>query len=102
MLIEKSFPGSFDKLVTCHVTGFYPRKVKVEWLNQDGHILDGVSREEVLANFDGTYQVRRTLNVPEGAEWSQVYRCVVMHTSVTGNITVIWGKTGNSTAKSLG
>ncbi|XP_041919786.1 uncharacterized protein LOC121683966 isoform X2 [Alosa sapidissima] len=78
------------KLVTCHVTGFYPRAVQVEWLNQDGHLSDGVSRGEVLPNCDGTYQVKQTLKVPGGTQWSQVYRCQVIHSSVIGNITVVW------------
>ncbi|XP_048120330.1 major histocompatibility complex class I-related gene protein-like isoform X1 [Alosa alosa] len=90
VLIKKSFPGSSDKLVTCHVTGFYPRAVQVEWLNQDGHLSDGVSRGEVLPNCDGTYQVKQTLKVPGGTQWSQVYRCQVIHSSVIGNITVVW------------
>ncbi|XP_062408715.1 major histocompatibility complex class I-related gene protein-like [Sardina pilchardus] len=90
VLTEKSFPGSSDKLVTCHVTGFYPRAVQVEWLNQDGHVSDGVSIGEVLPNCDGTYQVKQTLKVANGTQWSQVYRCQVIHSSVTGNITVVW------------
>ncbi|XP_031429400.1 major histocompatibility complex class I-related gene protein-like [Clupea harengus] len=90
VLIEKSSPGSSDTAVTCHVTGFYPRAVQVEWLNQEGHILDRVSSGEVLPNGDGTYQISRTLSVPDGARWSQIYRCQVVHSSVTGHITVEW------------
>lgn len=93
-LIENSSSGSYDKEVTCHVTGFYPREVQVQWLDERGTaLMDGVTAGEVLPNGDGTYQVRQTLKVPGEAPWSQVkYRCVVIHSSVTGNITMTWGK----------
>ena len=97
-MIETSSLGTSDTVVTCHVTGFHPRALQVEWLNQEGHILDRVSNGEVLPNGDGTYQIRRTLSVPDGARWSQFYRCQVVHSGVTGNITLEWSKTSTSTA----
>ncbi|XP_048121005.1 MHC class I polypeptide-related sequence A-like isoform X4 [Alosa alosa] len=102
-LVEKSSPGTSNLKVTCHVTGFYPREVHVEWLDERGHkLVDGVISEEVLPNGDGTYQVRRTLKVPDEAPWSQIYRCQVVHSSVTGNITVVWDRKRSFTALIVG
>ncbi|XP_076138633.1 major histocompatibility complex class I-related protein 1-like [Alosa pseudoharengus] len=102
-LVEKSSPGTSNLKVTCHVTGFYPREVRVEWLDERGHkLVDGVISEEVLPNGDGTYQVRRTLKVPDEAPWSQIYRCQVVHSSVTGNITVVLDRKRSFTALIVG
>ncbi|XP_072513014.1 class I histocompatibility antigen, F10 alpha chain-like [Salminus brasiliensis] len=72
--------------VTCHVTGFYPRAVKVDWLGPDLQPVDeGVT--EVLPNGDDTYQTRKSVIVP-GCDSS--YSCVVLHSSVPDNITRVW------------
>ncbi|XP_041734835.2 major histocompatibility complex class I-related gene protein-like [Coregonus clupeaformis] len=77
--------------VTCHVTGFYPRAVQVEWLGAEGlPLVDGVSSGEVLPNGDGSYQLRKSLTLPQGAQYTQHYSCLVLHSSVAGNITVNW------------
>ncbi|XP_072557619.1 class I histocompatibility antigen, F10 alpha chain-like isoform X3 [Paramormyrops kingsleyae] len=76
--------------VTCHVTGFYPREVHVEWLGADElPLTEGVISGEVLPNGDGTYQLRKILTVPEG-QGAQSYSCQVTHSSVPENITVSW------------
>ncbi|XP_063061637.1 H-2 class I histocompatibility antigen, K-B alpha chain-like isoform X2 [Engraulis encrasicolus] len=92
MLFESSSsPDSSREMVTCFATGFYPRALKMEWVNQTGHVMvDGVSGGEVLPNGDGTYQVRRSLKVPIGAEESRVYRCIVQHSGLDGNLSLTW------------
>ncbi|XP_048836902.1 major histocompatibility complex class I-related gene protein-like [Brienomyrus brachyistius] len=76
--------------VTCHVTGFYPREVHVEWLGADElPLMEGVISGEVLPNGDLTYQLRKILRVPED-QGTQSYSCRVAHSSVPENITVIW------------
>ncbi|XP_076849343.1 zinc-alpha-2-glycoprotein-like isoform X2 [Brachyhypopomus gauderio] len=78
------------EILCCHVTGFYPKAVQVKWLRPDGlSLVDGVSSGEVLPNEDGSYQLRSSLQLPEEPQSS--YSCVVLHSSVTGNITVTWG-----------
>lgn len=78
--------------VTCHVTGFYPREVRVEWLGANElPLTEGVISGEVLPNGDGTYQLRKILTVLEG-QGAQSYSCQVAHSSVPENITVSWGK----------
>uniref|UniRef100_A0A673X7L9 Ig-like domain-containing protein n=1 Tax=Salmo trutta TaxID=8032 RepID=A0A673X7L9_SALTR len=79
--------------VVCHVTGFYPRAMQVEWLGAEGlPMVDGVSSGEVLPNGDGSYQLRKSLTVPQEAQDTQSYSCLVLHSSVAGNITLTWGK----------
>ncbi|KAL7829966.1 hypothetical protein SRHO_G00310930 [Serrasalmus rhombeus] len=86
-LFEKTKAGS--KVLTCHVTGFYPRDVQVEWV---GAGLQSVDEEmiDVLPNGDGTYQTRRSVIRPEENPEEHTYSCMVHHSSVAGDITKTW------------
>uniref|UniRef100_A0AAR2IL79 Ig-like domain-containing protein n=1 Tax=Pygocentrus nattereri TaxID=42514 RepID=A0AAR2IL79_PYGNA len=86
-IFEKQKAGSIT--VTCHVTGFYPRAVQVDWLGPDLHPVDG-GVTDVLPNEDGTYQTRRSVTVPEEDVGKHTYSCVVLHSSVEHNITTVW------------
>ncbi|XP_060760575.1 class I histocompatibility antigen, F10 alpha chain-like [Neoarius graeffei] len=88
-IFEKQRAGS--TLLTCHVTGFYPRAVQVKWIGTDLQQKD-IETNDVLPNGDGTYQTRRSVIRPEENTGNQHYSCVVYHSSVEGNITVTWGK----------
>ncbi|XP_076847958.1 major histocompatibility complex class I-related protein 1-like isoform X2 [Brachyhypopomus gauderio] len=86
-IIEKQRGNS--TVVTCHVTGFYPRAVQVDWHGPDlqpgqGQLID------VLPNDDNTYQTRRTLVVAHDNVGKHNYSCVVLHSSIPGNITMVW------------
>ncbi|KAL7852390.1 hypothetical protein SRHO_G00181750 [Serrasalmus rhombeus] len=86
-IFEKQKAGSIT--VTCHVTGFYPRAVQVDWLGPDLQPVDeGVT--DVLPNEDGTYQTRKSVTVPEEDVGKHTYSCVVLHSSVEHNITTVW------------
>ncbi|KAI4896287.1 hypothetical protein NFI96_025850, partial [Prochilodus magdalenae] len=86
-IFEKRNAGSVT--VTCHVTGFYPRPVQVDWLGSDHRPVDeGVT--DVLPNEDGTYQTRKRVIVPEEDVGKHTYSCVVLHSSVSHNITRVW------------
>ncbi|XP_036421858.1 class I histocompatibility antigen, F10 alpha chain-like [Colossoma macropomum] len=86
-LFKRTKAGS--KVLTCHVTGFYPRDVQVEWV---GAGLQSVEEEmvDVLPNGDGTYQTRRSVIRPEENPEEHKYSCVVHHSSVAGNVTKTW------------
>ncbi|KAL6481801.1 hypothetical protein MHYP_G00098810 [Metynnis hypsauchen] len=86
-IFEKQKAGSI--IVTCHVTGFYPRAVQVDWLGPDLHFVDG-GVTDVLPNEDGTYQTRKSVTVPEEDVGKHTYSCVVLHSSVAHNITTVW------------
>ncbi|XP_030645184.1 uncharacterized protein LOC115825540 [Chanos chanos] len=77
--------------ITCHVTGFYPRTVQVQWFESDMQpVVEGVIEGEVLPNGDGSYQIRKSVVIP--AEHTDIhhYSCVVQHSSIPGNITRTW------------
>ncbi|KAI4892991.1 hypothetical protein NFI96_015869 [Prochilodus magdalenae] len=86
-LFKRTKSGS--TVLTCHVTGFYPRDVQVEWT---GAGLQSVDEEliGVLPNGDDTYQTRRSVIRPAENPEGQAYSCVVRHSSVPGNITKTW------------
>ncbi|XP_047672053.1 class I histocompatibility antigen, F10 alpha chain-like, partial [Tachysurus fulvidraco] len=86
-LFERQRAGS--TLLTCHVTGFYPRAVQVNWIGAGLQMVDD-EMNDVLPNGDGTYQTRRSVIRPEENAGDQQYSCVVHHHSLEGNITVTW------------
>ncbi|KAJ7995233.1 hypothetical protein DPEC_G00242410 [Dallia pectoralis] len=91
IVFERLTPESSEVEVTCHVTGFYPRGVQVEWLGSEGlPLVNGVISGEVLPNGDGSYQQRKILTVTQEVRYNQSYSCLVQHSSLTGNITVTW------------
>ncbi|XP_064205012.1 BOLA class I histocompatibility antigen, alpha chain BL3-7-like isoform X16 [Anguilla rostrata] len=75
-------------VITCHVTGFYPRVVMVIW-QRNGEDLDvDVEMGETVPNEDRTFQTRSHLRVkPE--DWkSQEYTCTVQQKSLEQDIVV--------------
>ncbi|XP_053540589.1 patr class I histocompatibility antigen, CH28 alpha chain isoform X1 [Ictalurus punctatus] len=88
-LFERQSAGS--TLLTCHVTGFYPRAVQVKWIGADLQLVED-EMNHVLPNGDGTFQTRSSVIRPEENTGDQRYSCVVHHSSLEGNITVTWGK----------
>ncbi|XP_073182969.1 antigen-presenting glycoprotein CD1d-like isoform X2 [Lepidochelys kempii] len=81
-------------LLVCRVTGFYPRPIRVAWL-QDGEEVgpDGrLSSSGILPNADLTYQLRSSLAMEPGDGHS--YACRVEHSSLGGQSLLIpWGAT---------
>ncbi|KAF5892419.1 class I histocompatibility antigen, F10 alpha chain-like, partial [Clarias magur] len=87
-ILKKQRMGS--TILTCHVTGFYPRPVQVTWTGANLQLVDD-EFNDVLPNGDGTYQTRRSVIRPEEDTGDQRYSCVVHHSSLREeNITVIW------------
>nr|UVJ66141.1 MHC class I antigen [Anguilla japonica] len=77
---------SSSPVVTCHVTGFYPRGVMVTWQRNGKDLDEDVELGETVPNEDGTFQTTSHLTVkPE--EWkSQKYTCIVQHKSLKQDI----------------
>ncbi|XP_035254766.1 H-2 class I histocompatibility antigen, Q8 alpha chain-like, partial [Anguilla anguilla] len=73
-------------VVTCHVTGFYPRDLMVTWQRNGEHLDVDVELGETVPNEDGTFQTTSNLTVkPE--DWkSQNYTCTVQHKSLKQDI----------------
>ncbi|KAK1153373.1 class II histocompatibility antigen, B-L beta chain-like, partial [Acipenser oxyrinchus oxyrinchus] len=77
--------------VICHVTGFYPREVEVNWIRDSEALLEeGVWSGEVLPNEDRTYQLRKTLTVSPEDQKKHSYSCQVDHASLDEKMDVKW------------
>ncbi|KAK1156073.1 major histocompatibility complex class I-related gene protein-like isoform X1 [Acipenser oxyrinchus oxyrinchus] len=90
-LIQRKARESAGTDVICHVTGFYPREVEVNWI-RDGEALleEGVWSGEVLPNGDRTYQLRKTLTVSPEDQKKHSYSCQVDHASLDEKMDVKW------------
>ncbi|XP_058865600.1 major histocompatibility complex class I-related gene protein-like isoform X3 [Acipenser ruthenus] len=90
-LIQRKARESAGTDVICHVTGFYPREVEVNWI-RDGEALleEGVWSGEVLPNEDRTYQLRKTLTVSPEDQKKHSYSCQVDHASLDEKVDVKW------------
>uniref|UniRef100_A0A8C0HDC2 Ig-like domain-containing protein n=1 Tax=Chelonoidis abingdonii TaxID=106734 RepID=A0A8C0HDC2_CHEAB len=71
-------------LLVCRVTGFYPRSVRVAWLQDEEEVTPGwwLNSSGILPNADLTYQLCSSLAVGPGAGHS--YACRVQHSSLGG------------------
>ncbi|XP_043383557.1 antigen-presenting glycoprotein CD1d-like [Chelonia mydas] len=79
-------------LLVCRVTGFYPRPVRVAWLQDGEEVAPGgrLSSSGILPNADLTYQLRSSLAVEPGDGHS--YACRVEHSSLGGqSLPIPWG-----------
>ncbi|XP_078496851.1 class I histocompatibility antigen, Gogo-OKO alpha chain-like [Lissotriton helveticus] len=73
--------------LTGYAYGFYPRDIDVKWV-RNGVEIPWESRE-LLPNPDGTYQVRLTVEVPEGDD-EKIYKYEVYHSSLPEIVTVVY------------
>nr|XP_032661899.1 antigen-presenting glycoprotein CD1d1-like [Chelonoidis abingdonii] len=76
-------------LLVCRVTGFYPRSVRVAWLQDEEEVTPGwwLNSSGILPNADLTYQLCSSLAVGPGAGHS--YACRVQHSSLGGQSLLI-------------
>ncbi|XP_065272175.1 antigen-presenting glycoprotein CD1d-like [Emys orbicularis] len=76
-------------LLVCRVTGFYPRPVRVAWLQDGEEVGPGgrLNSSGILPNADLTYQLRSSLAVGPSAGHS--YACRVQHSSLGGRSLLI-------------
>ncbi|XP_066575405.1 major histocompatibility complex class I-related gene protein isoform X2 [Amia ocellicauda] len=90
-LLQRKSALSVVSELTCHVTGFYPQAIMVQWFREDGVVLEeGVWSGEVLPNGDNTYQLRKSLTVRAEEQDMHRYSCQVEFSSLTGRVTVTW------------
>ncbi|XP_030403850.1 antigen-presenting glycoprotein CD1d-like isoform X1 [Gopherus evgoodei] len=76
-------------LLVCRVTGFYPRPVRVAWLQDGEEVAPGgrLNSSGILPNADLTYQLHSSLAVEPGTGHS--YACRVQHSSLGGQSLLI-------------
>ncbi|XP_058865607.1 major histocompatibility complex class I-related gene protein-like isoform X2 [Acipenser ruthenus] len=90
-LMQRKSQESAGTDVICHVTGFYPREVEVNWIRDDEAVLEeGVWSGEVLPNEDRTYQLRKILTVSPEDQKKHSYSCQVDHASLDEKMDVKW------------
>ncbi|XP_058866187.1 major histocompatibility complex class I-related gene protein-like [Acipenser ruthenus] len=90
-LIQRKAQESAGTDVICHVTGFYPREVEVNWIRDGEAVLEeGVWSGEVLPNGDTTYQLRKILTVSPEDQKKHSYSCQMEHTSLDEKMDVKW------------
>ncbi|XP_041867651.1 H-2 class I histocompatibility antigen, Q9 alpha chain-like [Melanotaenia boesemani] len=63
--------------VTCHATGFYPKRAELFWRKDGAEIHEGVNKGQILPNNDGTFQmsVNLDLSLVGTKDWTK-YECV--------------------------
>ncbi|XP_042202284.1 zinc-alpha-2-glycoprotein-like isoform X2 [Callorhinchus milii] len=87
-------------LLSCLVTGFYPRPIEVTW-TRDGNTVHEVESSGVLPNHDHTFQTVKQMELETGSAGEQGFSCLVEHSSLQGVLEVPWdGKTGRTPAGS--
>ncbi|KAK1139658.1 major histocompatibility complex class I-related gene protein-like isoform X2 [Acipenser oxyrinchus oxyrinchus] len=90
-LIQRKARESAGTDIICHVTGFYPREVEVNWVRDGKHLLEEeVWSGEVLPNGDTTYQLRKILTVSPEDQKKHSYSCQVDHASLDEKMDVKW------------
>ncbi|XP_068918956.1 antigen-presenting glycoprotein CD1d-like [Petaurus breviceps papuanus] len=72
-------PGQLKLL--CHVSGFYPKSVRVTWI-KNGQEQPGTQTGDLLPNSDGTWYLQVILNVEAGKTTGLA--CRVEHSSLGG------------------
>ncbi|XP_030621606.1 major histocompatibility complex class I-related gene protein-like [Chanos chanos] len=87
-LLKKTLTHSTRTQVTCLATGFYPRHINLTLL-RDGQPVpeDQLTGGFLLPNTDGTYQMRKSLEVIAG-EVNHNYTCVVTHLSLDNKLDI--------------
>uniref|UniRef100_A0A4W3GGX6 Class I histocompatibility antigen, F10 alpha chain-like n=1 Tax=Callorhinchus milii TaxID=7868 RepID=A0A4W3GGX6_CALMI len=78
-------------LLSCLVTGFYPRPIEVTW-TRDGNTVHEVESSGVLPNHDHTFQTVKQMELETGSVGEQGFSCLVEHSSLQGVLEVPWGK----------
>uniref|UniRef100_A0AAY4CK41 Ig-like domain-containing protein n=1 Tax=Denticeps clupeoides TaxID=299321 RepID=A0AAY4CK41_9TELE len=63
--------------VVCHVTGFYPDKLKISWQKDGQDLHEDVDVGETLSNHDGTFQKRAELKMTPDVWKKNQFSCVV-------------------------
>ncbi|XP_055049034.2 T-cell surface glycoprotein CD1b3-like [Misgurnus anguillicaudatus] len=87
-LIQKANPDCGGSRVMCLATGFYPRHINLT-LFRDGQPVsdDEIIGGDLLPNDDGTYQMRKTLEISEEEKKEKhKYTCTATHLSLDNKL----------------
>ncbi|CDQ90569.1 unnamed protein product [Oncorhynchus mykiss] len=89
-LIKKEVSGGFQ--VSCLAFGFYPRHINMTLLRDGQPVAEqDLTGGEVLPSGDGTYQLRKSLEVStEELKKRHNYTCTAFHLSLDNKLDVSW------------
>nr|XP_005911429.1 PREDICTED: antigen-presenting glycoprotein CD1d-like [Bos mutus] len=90
-------PGPGRLLLVCHVSGFYPKPVRVMWMRGEQEE-PGTRQGDVMPNADSTWYLRVTLDVAAGE--AAGLSCRVKHSSL-GDQDIILYWDGNRVSRGL-
>ncbi|XP_062398403.1 major histocompatibility complex class I-related gene protein-like [Sardina pilchardus] len=92
-LLQKTFPDSGGAKVTCLATGFYPRHINLTLVIDGQSVSDHqVTGGELLPNVDGTYQMRKSLEVSaEELREKHQYSCTAEHLTLDNRLYIKLG-----------
>ncbi|XP_055258433.1 antigen-presenting glycoprotein CD1d-like [Moschus berezovskii] len=90
-------PGPGRLLLVCHVSGFYPKPVRVMWMRGEQE-QPGTQQGDVMPNADWTWYLRVTLEVAAGE--AAGLSCRVRHSSLGDQDLVLYWD-GNRVSRSL-
>ncbi|KAL6456317.1 hypothetical protein MHYP_G00348600 [Metynnis hypsauchen] len=79
--------GSKNTLI-CHITGFYPPQVGVQWTRNNVKVTDEASLSRYYINDDGTFNLISTLSFTP--EQGDIYTCTVEHVALKIPLTKTW------------
>ena len=93
-LLQKTLPDSGGAKVTCLATGFYPRHINLTLLRDGQPVSDHqITGGELLPNLDGTYQMRKSLEVSTAELQNHLFTCTAEHLSLDNKININIGIT---------
>ncbi|KAL2092313.1 hypothetical protein ACEWY4_012111 [Coilia grayii] len=88
-LLQKTLPDSGGTKVTCLATGFYPRHINLTLLRDGQPVPDHqITGGELLPNGDGTYQMRKSLEVSAEEMKDHHYTCLAEHLSLDNKLDI--------------
>uniref|UniRef100_W5LMD7 Immunoglobulin C1-set domain-containing protein n=1 Tax=Astyanax mexicanus TaxID=7994 RepID=W5LMD7_ASTMX len=91
LLITKSVRDSRKLTLTCLITGFYPKDVKMSLRKFTTSFPDHlITSSGVRPNHNRTYQLRKSVEIQEDDPAD--YYCYVSHSSLTEPVIREWGK----------
>ncbi|XP_042564089.1 major histocompatibility complex class I-related gene protein-like [Clupea harengus] len=91
-LLQKTLPDSGGAKVTCLATGFYPRHINLTLLRDGQPVSDHqITGGELLPNLDGTYQMRKSLEVSTEELQKHLYSCTAENLSLDNKLDISLG-----------
>ncbi|KAL6456299.1 hypothetical protein MHYP_G00348420 [Metynnis hypsauchen] len=79
--------GSKNTLI-CHITGFYPPRVGVQWTRNNVKVTDEASLSRYYVTDDGTFNLISTLSFTP--QQGDIYTCTVEHAALDRPLTKTW------------